>query len=81
MARESTEQALKRWKDLTALQEHYTNFSDFLHDIQSEVYGWETSEIQYNIGDFLQHGGDAIMIQAQRSQAKTNITAKFAVLC
>jgi hypothetical protein len=79
--RESQEEALKRWDDLVALQEHYTDFGDFLHDVQLEVYGWETTEIQYDIGDFLQYGGNAIMIQAQRGQAKTTITAIFAVWC
>jgi len=81
MVRESTEQALKRWDDLTALQEHYTDFGDFLHDVQSEVYGWDTTEVQYDIGDYLQFGGNAVMIQAQRGQAKTTITAIFAVWC
>jgi len=81
MARESNEQALKRWADLEALQEHYKEFSDFLHDVQLDVYGWETTEVQYDIGEFLQFGGSNIMIQAQRGQAKTTITAVFAVFC
>lgn len=81
MLREGKEEALKRWDDLIALQEHYTDFGDFLHDVQSDVYGWETTEIQYDIGDFLQYGGLALMIQAQRGQAKTTITAIFAVWC
>ena len=79
--RETHEEALKRWDDLIALQEHYTDFGDFLHDVQLELYGWETTGIQYDIGDFLQYGGGAIMIQAQRGQAKTTITAIFAVWC
>lgn len=81
MARETTEEALARWDDLFALQEHYKNFNDFLHDVQKDVYGWETTDIQYDIADFLQHGGSNIMIQAQRGQAKTTITAIFAVFC
>ncbi len=79
--RESLEEALQRWDDLEALQEHYTDFADFLHDVQDEIYGWETAPIQYDIGNFLAHGGSNIMIQAQRGQAKTTITAIFAVWC
>ena len=81
MLRESHEEALKRWDNLTALQEHYTDFGDFLHDVQKDVYGWETTPIQYDIGDFLQYGGGQLMLQAQRGQAKTTITAIFAVWC
>ena len=81
MARESTEEALARWADLQALQEHYTDFRDFLHDVQMGAYGWVTTEIQYDIAEFLQYGGSNIMIQAQRGQAKTTITAIFAVFC
>lgn len=77
--RESPEAALKRWDDLEALQEHYKDFGDFLHDVQKDVYGWETTDVQYDIGEFLQYGGQYIMIQAQRGQAKTTITAIFAV--
>lgn len=79
--RESMEEALQRWEDLEALQNHYTDFADFLHDVQQDVYGWETTEIQYDIGHFLHHGGRTIMIQAQRGQAKTTITAIYAVWC
>lgn len=77
--REAVEQALLRWGDLEALQEHYADFADFLHDVQEEVYHWDTTPIQYDIGAFLQSGGANIMIQAQRGQAKTTITAVYAV--
>ncbi len=77
--RESQEEALHRWEDLEALQNFYKDFKDFLGDVQRDVYGWETTELQYDIGDFLVHGGSQIMIQAQRGQAKTTITAVFAV--
>lgn len=55
------------------------HFSDFLYDVQNEVYGWETTEVQYDLGDFLQYGGRYLMLQAQRGQAKTTITAIYAV--
>jgi hypothetical protein len=77
--RESTEEALARWADLEALQEHYTDFADFLYDVQQEVFGWETTEVQYDIGDFLQYGGNNIMLQAQRGQAKTTLAAIFCI--
>ena len=80
-ARESPLEALKRWEDLEALQAHYTNFGDFLHDVQLDVYGWDTTDVQYDMGEFLQHGGSNIMIQAQRGQAKTTITAIYAIFC
>src|SRR5699024_7877706 len=34
-----------------------------------------------DMGDYLQHGPHYLMIQAQRGQAKTTITAAFAVWC
>lgn len=77
--RESTEEALARWADLEALQVHYAEFSDFLYDVQKDVFGWETTPLQFDIGEFLQHGGKYIMVQAQRGQAKTTITAIFSV--
>ncbi len=77
--RESTEEALRRWDDLALLQEHYKDFKDFLHDVQKDVFGWNTTEIQYDIGDFIVHGGKYIMVQAQRGQAKTTIAAVAAV--
>lgn len=79
MARETEALALQRWADLEALQEHYSDFSSFLHDVQLDVYGWETSPIQYDIGNFIAHGGKYIMVQAQREQAKTTIAAIAAV--
>lgn len=79
--RESVEAAVARWQDLEALQRHYTDFWDFLYDVQLEVFNWDTTPVQFDIGEFLQHGGRYIMIQAQRGQAKTTITAIYAVWC
>jgi len=79
--REDAESALVRWESLEALQRHYTDFYDFLYDVQMEVFGWDTTPVQFDIGEFLQHGGRYIMIQAQRGQAKTTITAIYAVWC
>lgn len=43
--------------------------------------GFTASEVQHDIGSFLAHGPQYIMVQAQRGQAKTTITAIFAVWC
>jgi len=77
--REAALEALQRMEDLEALQEYYKEFEVFLEEVQREVYGWITTPIQFDIGRFLVRGGDNIMIQAQRGQAKTTITAVFAV--
>lgn len=79
MLRESEALALQRWEDLEALRDYYTDFNTFLHDVQKELFGWETTPIQYDIGNFIAHGGAYIMVQAQRGQAKTTIAAVFAV--
>lgn len=78
--KESTEQALARWEQLKALQRAYPHFTPFLHDMMQEL-GFGTTEIQAEIGQFLEHGPAYLMVQAQRGQAKTTITAIFAVWC
>ena len=76
--RESLELAEKRWALLTTLQEHYSNFIPFLRDVMEEL-GFGTTEIQEDIGNFMEFGPQYLMVQAQRSQAKTTIAAAFAV--
>lgn len=78
MARESQEAALLRWDKLSVLQKHYHRFSDFLDDAFEHV-GFEASWVQHDIGNFLAEGPYMLMIQAQRGQAKTTITACYAV--
>lgn len=77
--RESKEEALVRWKQLTLLQETYPEFSDFLYDVMTEFMGFKCTWVQADIGDYLEHGPLYRMIQAQRGQAKTTITAIYAV--
>jgi len=77
--RESQEEAAQRWTNLRVLQEEYTEFTDFLIDVQREVFGWETSEMQLDIAKYMQYGGDRIAIHAQRGQAKSTITMVYAV--
>lgn len=82
MARESAELALKRWEELEHLQEHYTEFSDFLYDGIVELMGFNCTVLQLDIADFMQHHPNPYkQVQAQRSQAKTTIAAFYAVFC
>ncbi|WCA46299.1 large terminase subunit [Caulobacter phage ERS] len=76
--REGTEAQLARWKQLELLQRHYADFDDFLAD-GMEHLGFDTSPVQYDIGRFLSEGPRYAMVQAQRGQAKTTITALYAV--
>lgn len=76
---EIQQEALQRWDDLHALQEHYPIFSDFLYDAMTELMGFQCTPIQVDIGNALQKAPRYYMIQAQRSQAKSTIVAIFAV--
>src|SRR5450830_289219 len=78
--REAPELALRRWEMLEMVQEAYPTFKPFLHDVMTEL-GFSTTEIQEDIAEFLQYGPHYLMIQAQRGQAKTTITAAYAVWC
>lgn len=77
-ARESADEALLRWNTLELLQKEYASFATFLEDAMAHL-GFSTSPVQFDIGSFLAHGPQYSMIQAQRGQAKTTITAAFAV--
>lgn len=79
-ARETPEEALKRWERLELLQSAYPEFVPFLEDMMREL-GFKTSEIQRDIALWMQHGPAILMVQAQRGQAKTTIAAIFAVWC
>jgi hypothetical protein len=46
-----------------------------------DLMGFQCSEVQKDIGNFLEFGPQYLMIQAQRSQAKTTIVAIYAVWC
>lgn len=78
--RESAELAQIRWDKLDVLRKFYPDFVPFLQD-RMEDLGFSTDEIQEDIGEFLEHGPQYLMVEAQRSQAKTTITAIFAVWC
>lgn len=69
----------KRWDDLEKLQLHYTRFEDFLYDVITDVLGFNCTWLQEDIAEYLAYGPKYKMIQAQRGQAKTTITACYAV--
>ena len=77
--RESLEQALERWRHLELLQEHYVEFEDFLRDVIEDLMGFNCSDVQVDIGNYIAHGPQYRMVQAQRGQAKTTIAAAYAV--
>lgn len=65
-------------QELLFLQKTFPMFVMFLMVMMKQL-GFSTSEIQKDIGQFLEFGPKDLMIQAQRGQAKTTITAIFAV--
>lgn len=77
--KEDFELAEKRWADLELLQQHYDTFDTFLYDVITELLGFTCTWLQLDIADFLENGPQYKMIQAQRGQAKTTITAAYAV--
>lgn len=76
--RESPELALQRWAMLEQVQAAYPGFIPFLRECMA-VLGFTTTLLQEDIAGFLEHGPHYLMIQAQRGEAKTTITAAFAV--
>lgn len=77
-AREDSEATELRFAKLKMLQNHYKSFNVFLVDFMRHL-GFGTSWLQQDIGNYLEHGPDYLMVQAQRGQAKTTITAAYAV--
>lgn len=78
MARETAKAAELRHKKLAVLQKHYASFNTFLDRVMEHM-GFGTTWMQHDIASFLQHGPQYLMIQAQRGEAKSTITACFAV--
>lgn len=76
--RESEIDAESRLEILRELQASYAHFIPFLHDCM-DFLGFSVTPVQEAIGEFMENGGDRIMVQAQRGQAKTTIAACFCV--
>lgn len=68
-----------RWDDLELLRAEYPTFQPFLYDVMTTLLGFECSDIQLDIAEWLEEGPKYRMVQAQRGQAKTTITAAYAV--
>jgi hypothetical protein len=69
----------ERWKELDLLRAEYPSFQPFLYDVMTSLLGFDCSDVQLDIAEYLEHGPKLRMIQAQRGQAKTTITAAYAV--
>lgn len=76
--RESPEAAALRWQKLRLLQQHYTSFNRFMEDMMKEL-GFTPTWMQHDLASYLQYGPRNLMIQAQRGEAKSTITAMFGV--
>ena len=68
-----------RWDKLDALRTEYKNFEPFLIDVMEDLMGFTCTDVQIDIGKYLQFGPQYLMVQAQRSQAKSSIVAIYAV--
>ena len=53
---EVEQETVRRWSEVEALREHYILFSDFLYDCMTELMGFQCTDLQIDIGDFLQFG-------------------------
>lgn len=69
----------ERWKELDLLREEYKEFAPFLYDVITGLLGFDCTPVQLDISNYLEFGPKYRMIQAQRGQAKTTITAAYAV--
>jgi hypothetical protein len=77
---EGVTESKMRWAKLHMLQAHYSSFIPFLEDGMAEL-GFSATDIQHEIGNWMEHGPQYLMVQAQRGQAKTTVAALFAVWC
>lgn len=69
----------QRWEELSVLQQAYPEFREFLYDVITGLLGFDCTPNQLDMALFLETGPLYRMIQAQRGQAKTTVTAAYAV--
>lgn len=69
-----------RETQLALLQKTFPSFVPFLI-VTLQFLGFKATELQKDIASFLEYGPKDLMVQAQRGQAKSTITAIFAVWC
>ncbi len=69
----------ERIKEVFALQQAYPHFRDFLYEVIVGMMKFNCTANQIDMADYLEFGPLYRMIQAQRGQAKTTVTAAYAV--
>lgn len=68
-----------RWAKLSRLQKAYPTFETFLFDVMTGLLGFKCTRNQIDIARFMALADRLLMVQAQRSQAKTTIAACYVV--
>ncbi|MBV1929749.1 MAG: phage terminase large subunit [Gammaproteobacteria bacterium] len=53
---EVEQETARRWSEIEALRDHYALFEDFLYDCMTELMGFQCTDVQIDIGRFLQFG-------------------------
>lgn len=67
-----------RFAHVAFLADQYENFRDFAED-GMRFLGFDLTDMQADIADFMQHGPRLRMVMAQRGEAKTTLAALFAI--
>lgn len=67
-----------RFAAVAMLAEQYENFRDFAED-GMEYLGFNLTDMQADIADFMQNGPRLRMVMAQRGEAKTTLAALYAI--
>jgi hypothetical protein len=75
----TAEQIAARMQDARIVANHFKYFEDFYRVVSVELIGFEPSDMQYDIARFVAYGPDYCMVQAQRGEAKSTITACYAI--
>lgn len=67
-----------RFAQVALLAEHYEDFREFAADGMAFL-GFNLTEMQGDIAEFMQHGPRLRMVMAQRGEAKTTLAALYAI--
>lgn len=67
-----------RFAHVALLAEQYESFQDFAID-GMEFLGFDTTEMQLDIAEYMQNGPRLRMVMAQRGEAKTTLAALYAI--
>jgi len=66
-------------QSIKAVREMYAAFGDFLHDVWMGLQLPQPTARQYEIADFMQHGGSAVFVAGQRGIGKSWIAASYGI--